>query len=510
MGIKIPIELIDRKIAEVGARLAGFDTSEYVKYKYGIQFYENQVEVFDTITNPFNHFTVVIAARGGGKTFSVALSVHHLCSEIPNLKVGIFAPKFAQSKRVTEQIYNLDKSHIDRKSSSKVHIVFKNGSEIWSDSAHEQANIEGSHYHIIVIDESLHGETLVSCQYRKYAIKDIVKNKKDVKVWTFNLETQQRELSEIINYFEHECYRDCVEVEYEANGRKEVLRCTEDHLIYTTNRGYVKAKDLTENDELLIDKKLSKKREFKCNFCGTNYSSYKEHKCCSSKDCRKKYFETKRSKNFENKKSNICPNCGKKCVSKYCDKNCYFEHMTEKKCVCGKKFKRKGIYCSDECRILDDTAHSFMKSTRMKQNNPCKRNDVRQKIGKSIKNKIANMSEDEKKIFLNNWRNAPLHNGNKITRPEKVVIDMKINGLKYTGNGDFWVTFKNGRHKNPDFVKNRHIVEVGDFHYWHNEKEKNDIVNLYAEIGYKCLYLSSDEVYDNINTKSTIEEFLVS
>jgi len=42
-----------------------------------------------------------------------------------------------------------------------------------------------------------------------------------------------------------------IEIEDENSGKKIV--CTEDHLIYTTNRGYVKAGDLVETDTLMFD-----------------------------------------------------------------------------------------------------------------------------------------------------------------------------------------------------------------------------------------------------------------
>jgi intein/homing endonuclease len=39
-------------------------------------------------------------------------------------------------------------------------------------------------------------------------------------------------------------------IEIEDVDNKKIIKCTPDHKIYTKNRGYVKAKDLKENDEL--------------------------------------------------------------------------------------------------------------------------------------------------------------------------------------------------------------------------------------------------------------------
>jgi hypothetical protein len=150
------MQFIDASIGNIGSRLLSSSTSDYIENKYGFSIYKNQEQVFETIINPLNHFIVVIEARGGGKTFSVSLSMHYMCSIISNLKIGIFAPKYGQSKNLLKQIWNHDKKtqSIDKSSSSSIHIVFKNGSEIIADSAHEKANVEGGHFHCIVIDEA--------------------------------------------------------------------------------------------------------------------------------------------------------------------------------------------------------------------------------------------------------------------------------------------------------------------------------------------------------------------
>ena len=150
----MPIQLIDKTISNIGQQLTAFDTRGYVKSEYnGIYLYNNQVDTFDIITNPLNHFILLIEARGGGKTYSVALAVHYLCSKIPKLKVTIFGPKFGQAKKMLYQITDIDNGSIDKKSSSTTQIIFKNGSRIFADSANEKANIEGEHPDIIIIDE---------------------------------------------------------------------------------------------------------------------------------------------------------------------------------------------------------------------------------------------------------------------------------------------------------------------------------------------------------------------
>lgn len=149
------MEYIDNVIKDVGKKVINKSIKDFIYELYGIELYANQLEVFSSIVNPLNHYILVNQARGGGKTFSVSLGIHFICSQIPNLKVGIFAPKYGQSKKVLIQIAAIDKKicKIDKSSSSTTHIVFKNGSQVFSDSAHEKANIEGEHYNCIFIDE---------------------------------------------------------------------------------------------------------------------------------------------------------------------------------------------------------------------------------------------------------------------------------------------------------------------------------------------------------------------
>ena len=44
-----------------------------------------------------------------------------------------------------------------------------------------------------------------------------------------------------------------LELSVEENNKVHKLNCTASHKIYTKNRGYVKAKDLTEYDDIVIN-----------------------------------------------------------------------------------------------------------------------------------------------------------------------------------------------------------------------------------------------------------------
>ena len=68
-------------------------------------------------------------------------------------------------------------------------------------------------------------------------------------------------------------------------------------------------------------------------------------------------------------------------------------------------------------------------------------------------------------------------------------------GFEYVGDRKFWLTFKDGTHKCPDFINRKAKVAVeiyGD--YWHKNDDPNEIINKYKEIGWTCYVYWEHEV----------------
>lgn len=83
---------------------------------------------------------------------------------------------------------------------------------------------------------------------QKVLLKDKTqKNIEDVCIGD-DLRTYWSEKNCVSNIFEYDCNEEIVELEFEA-GKK--VRCTKDHRFYTTNRGWVEADLLTENDDVV-------------------------------------------------------------------------------------------------------------------------------------------------------------------------------------------------------------------------------------------------------------------
>lgn len=78
------------------------------------------------------------------------------------------------------------------------------------------------------------------------------------KVLTYNTKTKVDEFKEILDISRSEPEEALVELSVENFGEIYTLKCTESHKIYTYNRGWVKAKDLTTEDNIKISAKFNR------------------------------------------------------------------------------------------------------------------------------------------------------------------------------------------------------------------------------------------------------------
>lgn len=124
---------------------------------------------------------------------------------------------------------------------------------------------------LVVLDECLTGDTKIKTKSGLKDIKWLVKNNKiGTKVLSYNHTTERMEYKEITNVF-NQGIKKIMELQFD-NGK--IIKCTENHLFYTRNRGYVQAKDLSEDDDILeYNEEKNSKIYCKCG-CG----ELKEHK----------------------------------------------------------------------------------------------------------------------------------------------------------------------------------------------------------------------------------------
>lgn len=111
-------------------------------------------------------------------------------------------------------------------------------------------------FDLIMFDEihkCLTYDTVLDTEAGSLTIGEIVDDSLQCKVKSLNLQTNQIEYTPVINVMKNFPVEPILELSVEENNKVHKLNCTASHKIYTKNRGYVKAKDLTEYDDIVIN-----------------------------------------------------------------------------------------------------------------------------------------------------------------------------------------------------------------------------------------------------------------
>lgn len=115
--------------------------------------------------------------------------------------------------------------------------------------------------------------------------------------------------------------------------------------------------------------------------------------------------------------------------------------------------------------------------------------ETKEKIGKAT-SLLFKTEQYQKK-----WAEGVLNLPNKL---EKFFDEITPKEVKYTGNGKFFLTLKDGKIKNPDFVieHSRKVIELfGD--YWHRNDNPQELIQQYNQIGFDCLIFWESEVLND-------------
>jgi len=345
----------------------------------------------------------------------------------------------------------------------------------------------------ILVDECLPYDTPILLEDGgSKSIGEIVENKDPSSILTFNPKTQKQEIKPVIGWKKtlirnrkilkitvaKRCHK---RNRYKTKYKKSTIRrlvCTSDHKIYANGK-FVPAKQLKKGDVLQWESSFTRFNLKVCNECKKVYRTHKMHEAWH------KAFQ-----------KIVCPQCGKIYRTKYQ----YAIHLNKHK---DPNYKRKYKLSPEGLKTLQQN---------MNTNNPMSYKEIRLKAGRSRSLYWANLSSEERDKKLKKFINLPVFSYHKPpTSPEKMIINFKIPGLVYSGNGDRWVTFKNGKHKCPDFIyaSKRKVIEVVDFEYWHTKKEMQKIKKLYSQIGFSCLVLNAKKILQSPQkTKIIIEKFL--
>lgn len=95
-------------------------------------------------------------------------------------------------------------------------------------------------------------DTPITTKQGEFKIGDIVTNKLNVEVASYNEITKELEYKPVIGWYENPVITPLMELEIQlGSGEIKVIKCTKDHKFFTTNRGWVAAEDLTDEDDLV-------------------------------------------------------------------------------------------------------------------------------------------------------------------------------------------------------------------------------------------------------------------
>ena len=130
---------------------------------------------------------------------------------------------------------------------------------------------------------------------------------------------------------------------------------------------------------------------------------------------------------------------------------------------------------------------------RMKENNPMRSFEVRQKVSRAIKK----LYEQDRRSMVERWVNA----GASPNKAELLLLNLIAPlGFRYTGDGQFWIgPCQSGRCRNPDFVYGQGDQKVAillNGEYWHNLPKSDDEMAMkdYLEMGWRVLIIKDTEL----------------
>jgi len=230
---------------------------------------KNQYWALRDMLDPKIRLIYFSSARQSGKTQVIAL-YHVIAALFPEFVIieypgranaYIFAPKKEQAEISFERFSNFvhfNKYNVfsDSMVADKFDkMTFRNGFEVRAITASRNAEVEGLTTHVLTLDECCKSNSNIYLrQNNDYMIKkieDVVNNKLQADVLSFNTTTLSREYKPILNYFKkalksHKIYK----IKIKTSQGIKILECTGEHKIIT-DKGMIKTKDLTNKHRII-------------------------------------------------------------------------------------------------------------------------------------------------------------------------------------------------------------------------------------------------------------------
>lgn len=374
------------------------------------------------------------------------------------------------------------------------------------------------HVELLIVDEAhcFPGSTMVrispTCEV---PIKQIVEDETITEVMSYNENTSTLEKKKILTKFQKPTLFEgqLVKINYTVNEERQSLICTASHKIWT-DKGYIEAQNLKKGTKIkqfaplpkTAKKPNSKVNCFLCNKKFDTIKTFKEH-CLNEHACSALHVCEICGSSFKN--SSLLGRHALEKHQKEKHENWITNIKKSRKLIDWKALTKKAVRSNTE-----RGHYAKMSEDRKGANNPLFKNNNQglNKMTEKARENWKNLPQDQKEAQITRFMQAPKYRKDRTTSLEQKIIDLNISDIRYTGNGTFWLTFSNGKHKNPDFkiTGQRKVIEIGDFEHWHNHTEAFKTVLHYNEIDYKCLYLHHSDVNEDKieQTKQRILTFI--
>lgn len=336
-------------------------------------------------------------------------------------------------------------------------------------------------------------------QYNVLSSKNIEDIKVGDLVLSYNLKNGLKEYKKVLNTFNRDS--DELYIINLVNGNK--IEATEEHPFYVHKKGWVEAKNLEIDDEVIQYiysglnyriEHLNNKGKNYSEIYGENYNDIINKISLSSKEYAKnnvigKSFEEiygeEKAKIIKEKIS--LGNKGKKRQNKW--------NLTDET---KNKMKGRIAWNKDLTAQTDIRVENYSK--KLKETSSSSRLEVREKISKTIKK----LWEDE------DYRNKTLIAQQKKQNKSELKVSEILEKLfpceyKYVGNRELFLGYPP---KNPDWVhksKNKVIEFLG--RYWHPDEDEFILKNHYNKIGYDCLIIWEEELKNKDVLEQKIKNF---
>ena len=349
---------------------------------------------------------------------------------------------------------------------------------------------------LLVMDECVRGDARILIERdTTVSMKELYENHEITLVISHNDVTKEYEKKKIVRRIRASYDRSTVwfRIKLRADERSTKLLVTGNHKIWTA-RGYIRADELKPDDVLKFD-------------------------TCTKKDATRQMRTAPANKQAWARRNEVKHTC--KLCNRVFESAGFKRHVDSllgvRQCeVCDMSFEFTKVnfhqrFCSHTCYSASETT-SASRSKHMSESNPMFDSTTIDKMRASVRKNWEAKSDDAKAEQITRFMLAPRHENRKEPNSlERFVIDLNLPSVEFTGLGSRWVTFKNGKRKNPDFVVTgtNKVIEVGDIYFWHTQDEIDRVVAQYNEIGIECLYLTNKQIAEDVEScKLALHKFV--